>query len=131
MGMKLQEYFSGKSGVGVISTSNRNGEVNSAVYAKPHVTGKDTVAFIMRDKLTRANLQKNTGANYLFIERDQGFKGVRLNLTMTGEVQDKDVIAALSRRSSVDEGDNNDRFLVSFSVNKVLTLIGDDTIELQ
>ncbi len=129
--MKLQQYFTEEAGVGVISTSNEKGEVNSAVYAKPHVTGKDTVSFIMRDRLTRANLQKNTKANYLFIEHDHGFKGVRLYLTMTGEVQDKDIIAALSRRASADEGENNDRFLVSFTVTKALALIGGDEIELQ
>ncbi len=129
--MKLQEYFSGKEGVGVISTSNKKGQVDSAVYAKPHVTGKDTVAFIMRDKLTRANLQENAQASYLFIEHGHGFKGIRLYLSMTGEVQNKEVIAALSRRISADEDGNNDRFLVSFNVNKVLTLIGSDEIELQ
>lgn len=129
--MKLQEFFAGKTGFGVISTSNKKGEVNSAVYAKPHVIGKDTIAFIMRDKLTRANLQQNTKANYLFIEHDHGFKGVRLNLTMTGEVQDEELIAALSRRTSVDEGENNDKFLVSFHVDQALALIGGDTIELQ
>lgn len=129
--MKLQEYFSGKAGVGVISTSNKKGEVNSAVYAKPHVTGKDSVAFIMRDKLTRANLQENTKANYLFIANDHGFQGVRLYLTMTGEVQDKELIGALSRRASADEDESSDRFLVSFSVDKALALIGGDEIELQ
>jgi hypothetical protein len=129
--MKLQEYFSGKAGVGVISTSNDKGEVNSAVYAKPHVTGKDTVAFIMRDKLTRANLQENAQASYLFIEHDHGFKGVRLYLTMTGEVQDKEVIGAMSRRTSADEGENEERFLVSFNVDKALALIGGDEIDLQ
>jgi hypothetical protein len=129
--MKLREYFSGKAGVGVISTSNKKGEVNSAVYAKPHVIDKNQVAFIMRDKRTRANLHENTKANYLFTEHDHGFKGVRLYLTMTGEEQDKKAIAALSRRASADEGENNDRFLVSFSVDKALALIGDDEIALQ
>lgn len=129
--MNLKEYFSVKAGVGVISTSNNKGEVNSAVYAKPHVTDKHTISFIMRDKLTRANLQENSKANYLFIEHEHGFKGIRLYLTMTGEVQDKEVIAALSRRTSKDEDDNNDRFLVSFSVDKALALIGGEEIELQ
>ncbi len=129
--MKLQEYFSGKAGVGVISTSNEKGEVNSAVYAKPHVTGKNTVAFIMRDRLTRANLKENAKASYLFIEHDQGFKGVRLSLRMTGETDDKEAIDALSRRVTVDNDENNDRFLVSFSVGKTLTLLGGNEIELQ
>ncbi len=129
--MRLQDYFSGNAGVGVISTSNKNGEVNSAVYAKPHVTGKDTVAFITRDKLTRANLLENPKANYLFIEHEHGFKGVRLYLTMTGEVQDEELIAALSRRKSSNEGDGTERFLVSFTVDKALALVGGDEIELK
>lgn len=129
--MKLQDYFSDKAGVGVISTSNKKGEVNSAVYAKPHITGKDTVAFIMRDRLTRANVQENPKASYLFIEHDHGIGGVRLYLTMTGETQDKDQIAALSRRTSAVEGEESARFLVSFTVDKVLALIGGDEIELQ
>ena len=83
--MNLTDYFAKKKGFGVISTSNDKGEVNSAVYAKPHVTGTDSIAFIMRDRLSRANLQSNSQANYMFIEHDQGFHGVRLSLTMTGE----------------------------------------------
>lgn len=128
--MKLKEYFSKHAGVGVISTSNKKGEVNSAVYATPHVTDKDTVSFIMRDKLTRANLQENAKASYLFIEHDHGFKGVRLYITMTGEVNDKEVIENLSRRASAGEGENSERFLVSFSVDKALKLIGGEEIEL-
>lgn len=129
--MRLQNYFSEKAGVGVISTSSAEGEVNSAVYAKPHVTGKDTIAFITRDRLTRANLLENSKASYLFIEHDHGFKGVRMYLTMTGEVQDKAAIEALSRREASDSGEGNERFLVSFTVDKALALIGGDEIKLQ
>lgn len=114
-----------------LSTSNKKGEVNSAVYAQPHVTGKNTVAFITRDKLTRSNLQENGKACYLFIEHEQGVKGVRLYLTETGEVQDKEVIASLSRRAVADDDDSNERFLVLFNVDKALALIGTDEIELQ
>lgn len=129
--MKLQEYFAGQSGVGIISTANKNGEVNSAVYAKPHVTGKNTIAFVTRDKRTRANLQENVNANYLFIEKEGDFKGVRLYLTMTEEVQDKELIASLSRRTPASEDDSIERFLISFTVEKALALIGDEAFELE
>ena len=129
--MNLKDYFSEKSGFGVISTSDDKGAVNSAVYAKPHVTGSNSIAFIMRDKLTRANVQRNPQASYLFVEHEHGFHGVRLSLTMTGEEQDKEKIAALSRRSSAGEGGEEDRYLVSFRVDKALVLIGSEEIELQ
>ncbi|CAG36881.1 pyridoxamine 5'-phosphate oxidase family protein [Desulfotalea psychrophila] len=129
--MRLQEYFAGQSGVGVISTANNKGEVNSAVYAKPHVTGKNSIAFVTRDKLTRANLQENVKANYLFIEKEGDFKGIRLYLTMTEEVQDKELIASLSRRTSANEDDSIERFLIYFNVEKALALIGDEAFELE
>lgn len=129
--MKLRDYFSGNSGVGVISTSNEEGEVNSAIYAKPHILEDGGVAFIMRDRLTHANLQTNGNANYLFIEHEHGFKGVRLSLTKTGETNDKELINSLSRRTSADDTDSEERFVVSFTVNKALSLVGGDEIELQ
>lgn len=129
--MNLKDYFAGKTGFGVISTSNDKGEVNSAVYAKPHVAGIDTIQFIMRDRLTRANLQSNPQANYLFIEHDHGFHGVRLSLTMTGEEQDDEKIAAMSRRPDAGYVEGEKRYLVAFRVDRVLALIGGDEIDLQ
>ncbi len=122
--MNLHNYFSGKSGFGVISTSNNQGEVNSAVYAKPHVVDNTTIAFIMRDKLTRKNVNENSQAHYMFIEHNHGFNGVRLSLTMLEESQDQEQIQALSRRSSAGDSDDAERFLVTFTVNKALTLVG-------
>lgn len=129
--MNLHDYFNEKSGFGVISTSNNKGEVNSAVYAKPHVIDNNTIAFIMRDKLTRKNVRENPQAHYMFIEHNHGFHGVRLNLTMVEESQDQERIKALSRRPSKGDESDGDRFLVTFTVNKVLMLVGGDEAILQ
>ena len=76
-------------GVGILATADSEGVVDTAIYSRPHfLDGK--IAFIMRDRLTRANLQTNPQANYMFIEHDHGFRGVRLSLTMTGEEQDEE-----------------------------------------
>lgn len=122
--MNLHDYFDGKSGFGVISTSNNAGEVNSAVYAKPHVIDSNTIAFIMGDRLTRKNVLENPQAHYMFIEHDHGFHGVRLSLTMLEESQDQERIQALSRRPSKGDNDDAERFLVTFTVNKALMLVG-------
>ena len=124
--MNLHDYFKEKSGFGVISTSNNQGEVNSAVYAKPHILNDNTVAFIMRDRLTRKNVNENPHANYMFIEHNHGFHGVRLSLTMAGESQDQEQIQSLSRRSSAGDSDDAERYLVTFTVNKALMLVGGD-----
>ncbi len=35
--MKLIEYFESAKGTGVLATSNASGEVDAALYARPHV----------------------------------------------------------------------------------------------
>ena len=122
--MNLHNYFDEKVGFGVISTSNSKGEVNSAVYAKPHIVDDNSIAFIMRDRLTHSNVLENPQAHYMFIEHNHGFHGVRLSLTMIEESQDQEKINAMSRRPMKGENDDEQRFLVIFKVNKVLTLIG-------
>jgi len=121
--MNIDNYFTEKSGFGVLSTSNEKGEVNSAVYAKPHVIDNNTIAFIMRDRLTRQNVHENPLAHYMFVEHDHGFHGVRLSLTMLEESQDQERISSLSRRSTT-EASEEERYLVTFTVNKALTLVG-------
>ncbi len=126
--MKLSDYFADKNGIGVLSTANKNGEVNSAIYAKPHVKSDNEVSFIMRNKKTRANLQENPQAHFLFIEKDSGFKGIRVTLIMTEESDDENLIKKLSRRAS---SDNEEKYLVSFLLNKAIELVGDEDIELE
>ena len=124
--MISENYFTDKSGIGVLSTANDKGEVDAAIYSKPHVLGHNQIAFIMRDRLTRQNLQSNPVAHYLFIEEGEKSKGIRLNLKMLHESQDEDRINALSRRKTPFKGNKGERFLVTFTVIKSLQLIGGD-----
>jgi hypothetical protein len=66
--MNLSEYFDHAEGYGVLATADDSGKVNVAVYARPHFFDQNTVAFIMRERLTHANLQTNPHATYLFIQ---------------------------------------------------------------
>ena len=70
--MGLRESFEHSRGLGVLATADANGEVDVAVYARPHVLDDVTVAFIMRDRLSHANLQSNPHAAYLFYEAAAG-----------------------------------------------------------
>ncbi len=129
--MNLKEYFE-IQGTGILSTANSNGEVNSAVYSRPHITGKDTLMFIMGNKRSRANIQENPKASFLFIEQGEGYNGVRLFLTKTREVQDDEAIATLSRKPTAVASDDKEeeRRLVHFTVDKAIALLGDKEIEL-
>ncbi len=42
--MDLKEYFENNEGFGVLSTADEEGRVDSAVYAKPHITANNLAA---------------------------------------------------------------------------------------
>lgn len=125
--MNLQDYFDSRRGTGILSTANSNGRVNAAIYARPHIMDDGSVAFIMADRLTRSNLKDNPMATYLFIEEGQGYHGKRLYMTKVREVQDRQLIDSLRRRSYSlkDKEKIGPLFLVSFRLDKELPLIGE------
>lgn len=122
---KLQSYLKETNGIGILSTADKEGRVDAAVYAKPHFLEDGTVAFIMRDRLTHLNLQSNPYAAYLFAERGPGYKGQRLFLKKVGEEQESERLYRLRRRKgSTASNDREVKFLVVFSIEKILPLIG-------
>ena len=124
--MKLSEYFEKTRGWGVLATADVTGKLDVAVYARPHFTAEDDIAFIMGDRLTHKNLQSNPNAAYLFMESGEHFVGSRLYLTKTGEEQDEELIKTLERRkyASCEEDRGRIRYVVHFHIDKVLPLVG-------
>jgi len=124
--MDLTEYFESQKGSGVLATSDNQGRVDVAVYARPHVIDRETIAFIMPDRLTHHNLQSNNHAAYLFMEEGPGYKGIRLFLTKVREEEDSELLHSIRRRKYASEKgeEEESRFLAFFKVDKVLPLIG-------
>ena len=126
--MKLSEYFEAAKGRGVLATADAGGNVDVAVYSRPHFMDDDTIAYIMTDRLTHKNLQTNPHAAYLFMEAGDKFVGKRLYLTKIREETDPEAIEKIRWRKSYtipeDEKDHK-RFLVFFRIDKVLPLIGE------
>jgi hypothetical protein len=124
--MNLTEYFEKTKGVGVLSTADTNGKVNSAIYGRPHFMDEKNVAFIAADRLTHANLKSNPSAVYLFKENGR-YEGFRLYLTKTSEEKDSLLIDEIRRKKYPEvEGKykTGSKFLIYFKVSKVLPLIG-------
>ncbi|MEF8824624.1 MAG: pyridoxamine 5'-phosphate oxidase family protein [Desulfohalobiaceae bacterium] len=124
--MDLKNYFENTKGVGVLSTADSEGNVDSAIYARPHFMEDGTIALIMRDRLSHHNLKSNPRAAYLFMEEGVGYKGKRLYLTKVDEEQDEEKISLLRRRTYPDDDQIHAeaKFLVHFRVDKELPLIG-------
>jgi len=122
--MNLQEYFEKHTGSGILATADADGNVDLAVYARPHVQDNANIAFIMRDRLSHRNLQSNPHAAYLFLEQGQSYRGKRLYLTRSSEETDPEKIAALRRRTTPDSHPDERKFMVTFRVDRVRPAVG-------
>jgi hypothetical protein len=126
--MELMNYFDSAKGLGVLATADGEGNVNSAIYSRPHFMDDGTLAFIMRDRLSHANLQSNPSASYLFVEAGKGYNGKRLYLRKVREEKETARLYELRRRSypSDDDPENDPKFLVFFELEKVRPLLGNE-----
>lgn len=127
--MKLREYFEGKQGISILSSADKDGKCTTAIYSKPHVMDDNTVAFIMRERLTYHNIRQNPHAAYMFIENSQGYQGIRLFLKKLREENNPEVIAKMTRRNLTPKEDKEKgpKHLVIFSVEMILPLVGAGT----
>jgi hypothetical protein len=129
--MSLGEYFENVQGIGILGTADAAGNVDLAIYARPHVMDEQTVAFIMGNHLSHANVTANPHAAYLFIEDSQGegsadYNGLRLYLTRTQEETDPEKIEAMRRQGRKGrEYAGDEKFLVHFKVEQARRLVGD------
>jgi putative heme iron utilization protein len=125
--MTLREYFEKANGVGVLATADAEGNVNAAIYGRPHFFDDNTIVFIAAEKRTHANLQSNPHAVYLFKEADR-YEGHRLYLTKIREEKDSPLIEEIRRKKYPEvEGKyrTGPKYLIYFNLNKVQPLIGD------
>ena len=123
--MDLQAYFDNSEGLGTLSTADANGNVDSAIYATPHVMGEDTVAFIMRPRLSFDNIQQNPKAVYLYVEKGPGYQGRRLYLEKTAQEENPEKVNQFRRSSHGDTGGEEQAKLVYFKVTRIRPLVGD------
>jgi hypothetical protein len=85
MAGKLMEYFNKQPRLGVISTSNKKGIVDSAVYGSPQMIDEKTVIVALARGRTFANLQENPNAVFMIMEVGSGildWKGIRVYLEL-------------------------------------------------
>lgn len=126
--MSLAKYFEDIKGLGVLATSDSEGNVDIAVYSRPYIIDEKTIAFSMLEKLSYSNIQSNPKAAYMFVEEGPGYNGKRLQLTMTGEEKDEERIKQIKQQhSKAKDDDGKARHLIYFGVDKIRPLVGDNT----
>ncbi len=126
--MSLAEYFENIKGLGVLATSDCEGNVDIAVYSRPYIIDEKTIALSMLEKLSYSNIQSNPKAAYMFVEQGEGYAGKRLHLTRTGEEKDEERIKQIRQQhSKAKDYDEKVRHLIYFTVDKIRPLVGDKT----
>jgi hypothetical protein len=123
--MKLSEYFDSAKGRGVLATSDKKGNVNIAVYARPYFMDDQTVTFIMAERLTHENLKSNPSAAYLFTEEEWKNQGRRLYLKKIKEEADPVLADQICQKCDYTHYETGNRYVVFFKIEKVLPLIGE------
>jgi len=85
MPVSLMDYFNKEPRIGVLSTSSKDGKVDSAVFGSPHMIDEKTVLLATAQNRTLANLLENPDAVYLIMEPGNSimdWKGIRVYLSM-------------------------------------------------
>lgn len=83
MTSKLMDYFNKQPRIGVLSTSTKDGKVDSAVFGSPHMIDEKTVVVATGNNRTFSNLQENPYAMFLIMEPGaeiMDWKGIRVYL---------------------------------------------------
>ncbi len=124
--MSLADYFETTKGMGVLATSDSDGNVDVAIYSRPYVVADNTIALSMLERLSYANIQSNPKAAYMFVEHGAGYAGKRLYLTMTSEEKDPARVAEIRQQHSrLGHSDDKIRHMMYFTVDRIRPLVGD------
>jgi hypothetical protein len=128
--MDLGKYFKTTEGTGILATCDPAGEVDTAVYAKPVVVDHDTIALVMKERLSHRNLRQHPKACYLFIEKGSEDRGLRLSLSMQREEKNRSLVDKLRAQQPCmfPKEDDSDKFLVFFSIDRIRPLVGDGSL---
>jgi hypothetical protein len=80
---ELMTLFNKQPRIGTLSTANKRGDVNVAVFGSPQMIDENTVVMGIRDNRTFRNLQRNPKAVFIVMEPGEtvmDWKGARVYL---------------------------------------------------
>lgn len=126
---KVMEMFNREMRVGALSTANRNGDVNTAVFGSPRMIDENTVIMAIGNNRSYQNLQENPKAAFIVVEPGESmatWKGARVYLEVEsferyGEVLDS--FREKIRKVAGDQSANAIQAAIRFKIVDVRPLI--------
>ena len=85
MSVRLMDYFNKQPRIGILSTANKEGKVDGAVFGSPMMVDEKTVVMGLGENRTFTYLQENPNAVFTIVEQGEAFmdwKGLRVYLQM-------------------------------------------------
>lgn len=86
MSSKLMDYFNKQPRLGTLSTSSKDGKVNSAYFGSPYMIDEKTIIMGLTKNRTLAYLQENPHAVFTIMETGKTlseWKGLRIYVKLT------------------------------------------------
>jgi len=129
MSSKLMDYFNKSPRTGTLSTADKAGNVDSAIFGSPRMTDEKTVVMGLGKNRSLANLQQNPHAVYLIMEPGatlMDWKGVRVYLKAEKIATSGPVLDTFKAQMAKVAGEEAAKMIhatVSFSVTEVRPLI--------
>ena len=126
---QVMRMFNKTARIGALATSNKNGDVNQAVFGSPQMIDQETVIMAIGDNRSYEYLQENPKATFIVIEPGEtsmDWKGARLYLEVDsleayGELLDS--MREKIRKMGGDDAANAIKAAIRFKVLDVRSLI--------
>jgi hypothetical protein len=129
MPSKLMDYFNKSPRIGTLSTADKAGNVDSAIFGSPRMTDEKTVVMGLGKNRTLANLQQNPHAVFLIMEPGatlMDWKGIRVYLKtkkIATSGPELDTFKAQMAKVAGEEAAKMIHAVVNFEVGEVRPLI--------
>ena len=125
----VMRMFNRTNRIGALATSNKNGDVNAAVFGSPQMIDQDTIIMAIGDNRSHTYLKENPKASFIVIEpgdTPMEWKGIRLYLeveALEGYGELLDSLRQKIRKMAGDQSANAIKAAVRFKIVDVRPLI--------
>jgi len=129
MASRLMDYFNKQPRIGLLSTANKEGKVDAAIFGSPMMVDEKTVVMGLGKNRTFEYLQENPNAVYTIVEEGEtimDWKGLRVYLKMKEYATSGEMLETYRKQIAQVAGEDAAAMIhasVTFEVTEVRPLI--------
>lgn len=129
MSSRLMDYFNKQPRIGILSTANREGKVNAALFGSPRMVDEKTVVMGLGKNRTLDYLQQNPHAVYTILEPGKtlmDWKGIRVYMKLKDYATSGEKLEAYKREVAAALGEDAAKMMhatLTFEVTEVRPIV--------